>query len=204
MKFYCIHHADAVDRKKYIDIHFKYLNIKWITSYHPDSTFIQKHKRVYSKHAANHNYLNNNELSCYYKHFDAINNIVDSHEDSFVFEDDILEVDYNLIDISSAFINLINLNNCDILFVGSYGEHDINHHNEPYIYCGLSTLSRCAHAYIITYDCAKKIQNYLTNISAPFDWQLNYAISDLNLKSCWSYPHLYQRTEKNQIQSLLR
>jgi GR25 family glycosyltransferase involved in LPS biosynthesis len=204
MKFYCIHHDEAIDRKEYINNHFGYLNIEWITSYRPDSTFIQQHNKVYCEHAANRSYLNNNELSCYYKHFDAIKTIANSQEDGFVFEDDILAVDYDLLDITNHFRNLINLNECDILFVGSYNGYDMEYHSEPYICCNSSTLSRCAHAYIITNKCATKITNYLSNIVAPLDWQLNYAIQALQLKSCWSYPHIYQRTEQNKLKSLLR
>jgi GR25 family glycosyltransferase involved in LPS biosynthesis len=204
MKFYCIHHEDAVDRKQYITHHFGYLNITWITSYHPNSIFIQQHNKVYCEHAANRSYLNNNELSCYYKHFDAIKTIRDSQEDGFVFEDDILAIDYDLLDITNHFRNLINLNECEILFVGSYSGYDMEYRSEPYICCNSSTLSRCAHAYIITNKCANKTINYLNNIVAPFDWQLNYAIQDLQLKSCWSYPHIYQRTEQNKLKSLLR
>lgn len=208
MQYYCIHHKDSVDRKKFIITNYvnKYnLNIKWIEDFLPTSDFILNHKKIYSNHAANKSYLNNNELSCYLKHQKAISLISNSNDYGMILEDDIAEVSFDFTSTIDILYNDMINNNCDILFIGSFFIYDLqNINNQPYIYCNKNTLSRCAHAYIISDRCASKILDYISDIKAPFDWQLNFAINNLNLNSCWSYPHIYQRTEKKQIESLLR
>lgn len=208
MKYYCIHHSDAIDRKIFIEKYYinKYnMNIIWIEDFHPSSAIIQNHKKIYSKHSANKEYLNNNELSCYLKQQKAINAIADSQEYGFILEDDVSEPSFDLVNTIKNFYHQMKTESCDILFIGSFSIYDLpNINNQPYIYCNKNTLSRCAHSYIVSNNCANQLVNYLEDIKAPFDWQLNFAIKDLNLKSCWSYPHIYQRTEKKQIKSLLR
>lgn len=208
MKYYCIHHLDAIDRKIFIEKHYinKFnIDMVWIEDFHPSLEVIQDHKRIHTPHAANNKYLNTGELSCYLKHKKAISMISDSNDYGFILEDDVEPPSFNFIEVVKDFYYQMEYNACDILFVGSFSIYDLkNINNKAYIYCNNNTLSRCAHAYIISNNCATKLINYLEEIKAPFDWQLNFAIEDLGLKSCWSYPHIYQRTEKKQIESLLR
>ena len=204
MKFYCIHHKPANDRKLYIESNIKLENIVWIEEYHPLSNFIDTHPKIYCEHSANRSFLNNAELSCYYKHLLAISDINNSQDYGFVFEDDIEKPGFELSETLMRLKQLMEENYIDILFVGSFADCDLRSETTQ-IFCNESTLkSRCAHAYIISPNKSQIIIEYINNIKAPFDWQLNYAIKDLNLKSCWSYPHIYQRTEKNKIASLLR
>jgi GR25 family glycosyltransferase involved in LPS biosynthesis len=205
ISYYCIHHILAKDRKQYIIdniVHDK-LILEWIENYLPDCDFINNHQRIYSEHSANKQYLNNQELSCYYKHLYAIENL--NNDYGLILEDDIEKPNFNLYDMSLLFADLMIKHNTDILFIGSFSIYDLSNIKIPTIICNQYTnQSRCAHAYMITKKTAQKLYPYLRNIKAPFDWQLNYAINDLRLNSCWSYPHIYQRTEKNKIKSLLR
>lgn len=203
MQYYCIHHKPSKDRKLFIHKNINLRNIKWVTEYLPSSEFIINHPKIYSEHSANQNYLSLAELSCYYKHLLAISMINESQEYGFIFEDDIDKPEFELKKTLNIFLTLMKENNTDILFVGSFGNYDLKL-DEIQVYCNPLTNSRCAHAYIISPIKVKTIIKYITNIKSPLDWQLNYAIQDLQLKSCWSYPHIYQRTEKKQIPSLLR
>lgn len=204
MKYYCIHHEPAKDRKLYIKDNIELDDIVWVEEYHPLSNFINKHKRIYSEHSANNLFLNNAELSCYYKHLLAISMIDDSQDYGFVFEDDLEKPDFELSETLNKFKQLMEENYTDVLFVGSFADCDLKSETIQ-IFCNESTLrSRCAHAYIISPNKSQIILEHMNNIKAPFDWQFNYAIRDLNLKTCWAYPHIYQRTEKNKIASLLR
>jgi GR25 family glycosyltransferase involved in LPS biosynthesis len=207
MKYYCIHHSPAKERKEYIQnniIDIYNLDILWIEDYLPESDIINNHPKVYSKHSANRKYLNQAELSCYLKHKLAINTIVTTNEYGFILEDDIKVPSFHLTDMVEAFLVQMKKIKCDILFVGSIASCDLNL-TEPCILCNKNTIiSRAAHSYIISPNRANELVEYLNNIRAPLDLQINFAIEELNLKSGWSYPHIYQRTEKSEIKSLLR
>jgi len=205
--FYCIHHSEAIDRKEYIHnnfIHKFQINVNWIELFHPRSIEIQDHKKIHSIHSANKKYLNYAELSCFMKHRYAVALIAAGTNHGFIFEDDIESPSFNFNSAVDYFVDQMTIYNIDLLFVGSFTNHDLSPTTNYNIVCSDQTLSRCAHAYIVSNQCAKILYDYLLDIKAPFDWQLNYGINDLNLRSCWSYPHINQRTEKKQIKSLLR
>jgi hypothetical protein len=198
-----MHHTPAKDRKKYISTHFKF-PIEFIEEYLPTDNFIKNHSKTSSNHSANgKGFLNDAELSLYYKHKLAIELVNKSQQFSLIIEDDIEKVDFNLELMTNLFIKLMIENDTDLLFVGSYGNSNLPFTN-PGILCNQNTLSRCTHAYIINPKCSLQLINHLNNIKAPIDWQFNYAIQDLSLRSCWSYPHIYQRTERQKISSLIR
>lgn len=206
MKYYCTHHTPATDRKQYITENFiktYNLNVIWIEDYLPTDIRITEHFRVFCKHAANGSFLNNAELSLFYKHKLAIELINNSQEFGVIIEDDIAKPDFDLVSFVTTFTKAMQDNNIELLFIGSFGQCDIMS-KKPILLCNEYTLSRCAHAYIVNPKICNKLLKHLDNVVAPIDWQLNYAIEELNLKSCWSYPHIYQRTEKHQIPSLIR
>lgn len=204
INYFCIHHDLAVDRKEYIVKNIPIKNVIWITSYPPTSNFITSHQKVYSEHSSNKSFLSLSELSCYYKHLEAIKKIGDSHSYGFVFEDDIEKPPFDIVPTVEKFAQDMRKNDIDILFIGSYGSFDLPYTNYN-IVCNQNTqASRCAHAYMINNNIVDKIKHALLDIKAPFDWQLNFIIHEFNLKSGWTYPHIYQRTEKQKIRSLLR
>jgi GR25 family glycosyltransferase involved in LPS biosynthesis len=206
MQYYCIHHYLATDRKEYITTNIVKpynLDICWIDKQKPDSTFIKNHPIVRNVHSANKQYLNTAELSCYYKHYLAIRNIAESKTDGVIFEDDIEAPQFDFKNTLANLHKLMIIKECDILFVGSFGKSDLNY-KETTILINEYTKSRCAHCYIVSCNIASILADYLFNPSMPLDWQLNEAITNLGLKSGWSWPHIYQRTEKNQLKSLLR
>jgi hypothetical protein len=81
---------------------------------------------------------------------------------------------------------------------------DLPPSNEPTILSDSSTKSRLTHCYMINSKVADKVYNDYIDFKHPSDWQWNYIIDKLNLKSAWSYPHIYQRTDTKEIPSLLR
>lgn len=206
INYYCTHHYLATDRKEYIysNIAKPYdIDISWIDQYKPECNFIKNHRMVFNVHAANKQFLNAAELSCYYKHYLAIRAISESQVDGIIFEDDIEAPQFKF-DETLTYLHRLMINQgCDILFVGSFGDHDLDY-KEPVIIMNESTKSRCAHCYIVRCNIANVLQQYLFEPQMPLDWQLSYAIQDLGLRSGWSWPHIYQRTEKNKLKSLLR
>jgi GR25 family glycosyltransferase involved in LPS biosynthesis len=206
MKYYCIHHDKALDRKEYIlkNIANDYeLEITWIASYDPESDIIKYYSDVPSEHAANKKVMNKAELSCHMKHQLAISLIYESDDYGFVFEDDIKKPSFDFLNTINIFQQKMIEERCDLLFVGSFGSYDLCF-DVPTILCNERTKSRCAHAYIVNPKIAQKLSNYLKVITNTLDWQLNHAIDYLGLRCGWSYPHIYQRSEKKEIISLLR
>lgn len=204
--YYCIHHSPAIERKEYLLPFFKKENIKinWIEDFLPNSNEVCKIETIYSSHAANKSFLNLAEISCYLKHFKAIESISKSNNNGLIIEDDIEIPEFNFTNFINNIENLFIENNGDLLFIGSFTGSDIDDKFNGEIINSQWTRSRCAHCYLITNKCAKNILSFMSNIIAPLDWQLNYAIDKFNLKSFWSKKHINQRTEKGKIPSLLR
>lgn len=206
INFFCVHHAPAIERKKYLFPFFEKekLEINWIEDFLPDSQEVLNINKIFSDHSANGSYLNNAEISCYLKHLKALILTSKSKNNSLIIEDDIEIPDFSLNKyckkIESDFIN----QDGDILFIGSFTNYDIPFDFPNEIVHEKWMQSRCAHCYLITNKAAIKIIDYMSNITAPFDWQLNYAIEKFNLKCFWSKTHINQRTEKGMIASLLR
>lgn len=206
IQHYCTHHYLATDRKEYINANIVKpynIDICWIEKYKPESTFIKNHPIVHNIHAANKQHLNAAELSCYYKHYLAIRNIAESKTDGIILEDDVEAPQFDFNSAITYLHELMIIKGCDILFVGSFDKYDLNY-TEPTIVINEHTKSRCAHCYIVRSNIANELQQYLFEPKMPLDWQLSYAIKDLGLRSGWSWPHIYQRTEKNKLKSLLR
>jgi GR25 family glycosyltransferase involved in LPS biosynthesis len=204
--FYCIHHALANDRKEYLLPFFnkEKLNVNWVDDFLPDSSEVKNIKTIYSIHSANKTHLNNPEISCYLKHLKAISLIADSNNHGIIIEDDIEIPNFEFLKYVDAVKNLFFEQNGDLLFLGSFTSHDIPENYPHEIVHEKWMQGRCAHCYLITNECAKKILSFMHEIEAPLDWQLNYAIKKFSLKCFWSKRHVNQRTEKGKIPSLLR
>jgi GR25 family glycosyltransferase involved in LPS biosynthesis len=177
--------------------------IRWIESFPPEEEFVKKYQKVYSEHSANSEFLSAAEISCFLKHRDALKKIASSEEDGLIIEDDVEIPNFPFVETINYFFSEFNKYQVDIAFIGSFTGSDICF-DKPVVIIDKSFKSRCAHCYFVSNNCAKKLAAYCEKIIAPFDWQLNYAIEDLNLVTAWTFPHINQRTEKGEIKSLLR
>lgn len=207
MKFFCIHHSPAVDRKSYLSPFFEktLIGVQWVEEFLPTDKIVADHQEVRSEYAASNSKLNLAEISCFMKHRLAIKQIADTNNDyGVIFEDDIEIPSFDLNKMINKFALEFSQIKGDILFIGSMKGKDITAENSDSVFYSPDFRSRCAHCYMLTSESAKKIYPFLDNIVAPFDWQLNMIINHLNLRCCWSTPHLNQRTEQGKIKSLLR
>lgn len=206
MKFYCLHHTPAVDRKKYmIDIFTKQDIIpEWIEDFLPSSPEVLNYPAIQCQHAAHNNQLNNAEISLCLKHNLALKKILESNDYGIIFEDDIKEPSWHIKSYLSNIIKEFESINGDILWIGSHYNHSSDQSDRIIIENGPHTKSRFSHCYMIHAKIVKKIINFYSDIKAPPDWQWNYTIDFFALKSCWLYPSIYQRTEIKEIPSLLR
>ena len=206
INFFCAHHSLAKERKEYLLPFFMEdnINVNWIEDFLPDSDQVLNTKIVFNQHSANRSYLNNAEISCYLKHLKALEIISKSDSSGLIIEDDIEIPNYSLNRYANEVEKDLLKNDGDILFIGSSSNNDITFDYPDEIVHEKWMRSRCAHCYLITNKTANKILDYMSNIIAPLDWQLNYAIEKFDLKCFWSKTHINQRTEKGIIASLLR
>lgn len=141
--------------------------------------------------------------SCSYKHYLSLKDIADSDSEyGVIMEDNIYFID-NIPERISEYIKQLNelYPDWDIIFDSgwaTYNECDIipgclvypknieiNNNNN---HGG----TRCAHMYLITKKCAKKLsENYLPFNHAP-DWYMNDLFRKLNIKSFWGEPSIAQ------------
>jgi GR25 family glycosyltransferase involved in LPS biosynthesis len=207
MKYYCLHHSPAKDRKEYLELFFdkQKLNVEWIEDFLPDSEIVINYPKVRCIHAADHNnILNNAEISLCLKHILAIEKICDINDYGIIFEDDIKETEWNFNDYIPEMIKEFENINGDILWIGSDKHTDINSTDKIKIISDNTTRARFSHCYMIHSKIANKIIDFYKKITAPSDWQWNQTIKHFKLKSCWSFPSIYQRTANKEIPSLIR
>lgn len=205
--FYCIHHAPSTDRKLYMEELFYENHIEpiWITDFLPGCDSVMNHETVYSSHSANQKYLNSAEISLYLKQKQALELIKKTNRIGVICEDDLEKPNFSLrnfcIDVAPNFTR----EGGDILFIGDTDNQSISHKYKDIPIVSESWMkSRCAHCYMITPEAVNKIFDYVEKPEAPFDWQINYAIDQFNLKIYWAVKGVKQRTSQNAIKSLLR
>jgi len=202
--FYCLHHLPAVERAEYMEAFFSRERIKadWIESFLPESPEVKNFQRTFCPHSANGSYLNEAEISLYLKQQEAIKRICARKNIGVILEDDIKEPFFNFKEFCNLAAEDFLDGDGDLLFIGSYPEADIQ--GSTIIQTAPWMTSRYAHCYMVNPKSAQKIFDHTLTPVAPFDWQLNYAIQDLDLKVYWSILAVYQRTAQNEISSLLR
>lgn len=207
VNYYCLHHTPSVDRKAYMLDFFQeqQINVEWIENFLPTSDEIINYPTVRCIHAANKlGILNSQEISLCFKHILAIKKICKINGYGIIFEDDVKKTNWSLNKYLPLLIKEYEKINGDILWIGSDFQFDIKSNDKIKIISNDQTKSRLAHCYMIHSKTANKVIEYYTDIKAPADWQWNLAIDHFHLKSCWSYPSIYQRTAIKEIQSLLR
>jgi hypothetical protein len=209
MKYYCLHHSPAIERKQYLLKFFEQqkLDVEWIENFLPEDDIVINYPKIQSIHSANGSgILNYAEVSLLLKHVLAIDKIRTIDDYAIIFEDDIKQVDFNFDWMASKFMELAKEQGVDIVWIGSSDNHKCNLEpsEEPRIISNSNTKSRLAHCYMINSNTANKVFVDYSNFKHPADWQWNHIISELNLKSAWSYPHIYQRTDTKETPSLLR
>jgi len=209
MNYYCLHHSPATERKKYLIDLFneQKISVKWIEDYLPESYEVINYPTVECEHAADRTgKLNKQEISLCLKHVKALEEIIKINNYGVIFEDDISNPDFLLKELLPIFLEKFENIKGDILWIGSIDTLHIVPDDtlDIAVHSSSETKSRASHCYVIHSDICKKVLNYYRDIKAPSDWQWNYTIDNFQLKSCWSYPHILQRSEQGSIKSLLR
>tara|TARA_B100000242_G_scaffold194071_1_gene139988 strand:+ start:14122 stop:14742 length:621 start_codon:yes stop_codon:yes gene_type:complete len=202
----------------------KYFKLEYITEYDQEdlattnlndfylddeATYLKKSK-LWSQDNA-YRRLNNAEISCTLKHFEAIKKSSESnHEVSLIIEDDVL--------IFSKFFKsklkkVLRLDSdWDLLFIGqgiskNFILKNINKKGElkSKLYEVEHPATNCAESYLIKKNAAKKIFKNMLPFNMISDWELAFQIYDLNLRVKWLYPPIfYQGSKSGKYKSELR
>ena len=202
----------------------KYFKLEYITEYDQEdlattnlndfylddeATYLKKSK-LWSQDNA-YRRLNNAEISCTLKHFEAIKKSSESnHEVSLIIEDDVL--------IFSKFFKsklkkVLRLDSdWDLLFIGqgiskNFILKNINKKGElkSKLYEVEHPATNCAESYLIKKNAAKKIFKNMLPFNMISDWELAFQIYDLDLRVKWLYPPIfYQGSKSGKYKSELR
>ena len=152
----------------------------------------------------------NSQIAILLSHFYAYKEVSEKYESALILEDDVL-LSENFAVILNQYVNQLP-EEYDMLFIGD----GCNLHIEKYkiipnqfIYekClyptnwGGGGATRCTDSYIVSKKCAKKLCEYITNLSykinLPIDWWLNIASRDNNFKVYWAEPTIVTQGTQN-------
>lgn len=202
-KIFITHHIPAYERKKTLLNDIKLHNIQypviWVESFLPED--IQNITKT----------ITISELSLSLKHKFIFEQIIkDKLPYAIVFEDDVNLNSVSNVDnfLQQAIKETQNISG-DLLWIGSieewrkYNIPEENKANGGITYFNEQCLSRCTHAYIISYNGAKIMLNNFHN-NLPIDHLFNEIIQKHKLLSGWSEPFLTQLSVEKQINSLIR
>jgi hypothetical protein len=219
IKYYLIHGIDKERGPRMISEFKKWgldnENIKWMLTPNKDEITNEIREKLLIKSSSfscgNQIFpgcpnIKNGQISCTYKHYLCIKDIVENRYDYGVIMEDNLFFCDNIPNNVSKYINQLNslYPNWDILFdtkwksirdVNEIEQDKINNEiivypksNEITEYCHGGT--RLAQFYIVTNNCAKKLyENYIPFNNAP-DWWMNDLFRKLHIKSFWSEPSI--------------
>ena len=203
MKYYCLHHTPANERKEKIKQIIEQQNlqdVEWIEDFLPDSDDVLQIPKTYSEYAANGDYLSTGEISLFLKHRLAFSKILNSQDYGLVIEDDIENPPFSFNELFPLFIDIMENNEIEFLSIGSCCGLNYNL-PQPGIISNSHTKARCTHCYLIKHKAVEQIIDFFEDIICPIDWQISLAIDKFNIISGWSFPYILQnQTEK----SLLR
>lgn len=220
MKTFIVHYTKLLERKELMEhqIRLNDLDAEFILDYDKDNLtediikkFYEKNPEAYESKISplwdveqfKYRDLNDPEISCTIKHFQAIWMCSRSSSDySLILEDDAIlcsnfknKLDQYLADTPSDW---------DAIFIGSgcgdwfqkYKLQDSTQVNQS-CYLVNHPATNCAEGYLLKKDIAKKIYDNSLPFHLISDWELAYQLYKIDAKVYWWYPSLIDQGSKN-------
>ena len=197
VQYYIIHNGETSRRETMIRLLTEngvdMKDVKWVL--HPNKGEISDElaNKLTSKH------LKKGYISCTYKHFLSLKDIVENnYEYSVIMEDNIGSVFDNIPDRLELYLKQLP-NDWDILFDTTWCSYKTICEEEvisnKFVYKKSNEITKFCHGgtrvaqfYFLNLKCAKKLyNNYLPFDNAP-DWWMNTLFRKLNINSYWSEP----------------
>ena len=206
MKIFIAHYSKLVDRKKHILQQFEKHNI---TDYEFIEQFNQEDLQESHSLLFEINYKKS-MMSLVHKHFYIYSQIAENYDAALILEDDVV-LGESFTDKLNQYVNQLP-EDYDMLFIGDGCNLHIEQNKivpNQFIYekClyptnwGGDGASRCSDSYVVSKKCAKKLCEYIQNLSykinLPSDWWLNIASRDNNFKVFWAEPTIVTQGTQN-------
>jgi GR25 family glycosyltransferase involved in LPS biosynthesis len=216
MKYYVISGIDKSRRPRlenqFIINNVDLSNVNWILYPNRDEITEELYNKIIIHGASlscniyTHNtQLKLGQISCSYKHYLALKDIVENNYEYAVIMEDAVEFLKPVNETLELYISELNTfyPDWDIIFDSdwcSYKESEVTPERTVYpkniqINNNDHGGTRCAHFYLLTQKCAKKLyDNYIPFNNAP-DWWMNDLFRKLNIKSFYAEPsivHVYK------------
>lgn len=212
IKYYLIHGIDKSRAQRmseeFIKANIPENDVTWIISHNKDqitdefakSLLIQTESVSCGRYVhAGCPYLRKGQISCAYKHYLALKDIVEKgYQYSIIMEDNI-QFKGNVVNAVTRYLNELNSNypEWDILFDGEIPYRDGELREDRIVYPKSNEMTEFGHGgtryarfYLLTKECAKKLyENYIPFNNAP-DWWMNDLFRKLNIKALWSEPSI--------------
>ena len=213
MQYYLIHGVDKTRGPRmaaeFVKANIPENNVHWILSHNKDVLTQELVETLLIKTESNTcgiyvppgcPYLRAGQISCTYKHYLALKNIVENNYEYAVIMEDNIYFKGNVSERVNTYIEQLNnyYPDWDIIFDSdwtNYKEGEIN--TDILVYPKSNEINkyghggtRCAHFYLLTQKCAKQLyENYLPFNNAP-DWWMNDLFRKLNIKAYWAEPSI--------------
>lgn len=212
-RVYIIHYTKLVNRKTHIDNLMKKYNIinyEYILDFDKEvlteeqimksyqvtqESFANTIAKVYKGSTPSRQHLG--EISCCFKHREAIRKIAENCEShGLIIEDDIITEE----DFGNLFNSYLSRtpDDWDAIFMGSCcGLSAENKKESQVAHLKSHPATKCADAYLIKKDMAKKITETVKNFNSAWDWELAYQLYLHNAKVYWWEPALVSQGSQN-------
>ena len=207
MKIFVIHYAKLVERKQHIIAQFAKNSFT-------DYEFVEIDRDELESENTDifENGYNKAQIAISMSHFKAYREISEKHEYGLILEDDVFLCD-SFSDILSTYMSHLPTN-YDIMFIGDgcnlhIPQEELLPNKFVYEKClghtswGGGGATRCADSYILSNKGAKKICEYIDNltykINLPVDWWLNIALRDANCSVYWCEPTIATQGTQNGV-----
>lgn len=197
VQYYIIHNGEHSRRETMIRLLTKngvdMNDVKWMLHPNKDEISDEFAKSLISKH------LKKGYISCTYKHFLSLKDIVENkYEYSVIMEDNIGDIYCNIPKCLELYLKQLP-DDWDILFDTTWCsykticEQEVTH--DKFVYKKSNKITKFCHGgtrvaqfYFLNLKCAEKLyNNYLPFDNAP-DWWMNTLFRKLNINSYWSEP----------------
>ena len=198
MKYFCLHHPPLIERRLFLEKKFTELSldVEWITLFDPKES---THTEILQTN------LTKQEISLYKKHRWCLEQqITNQYEHILIFEDDVMLPENFVLFLNRCMKEFTELQG-DVMFLGiCCNIMPKNIVSDKYVYYSQDHGSRCAHCYVVNLRAAERIFDNTENMNEPWDWKLGNCLMQHGLRSCYTWPAIYQATEQRLLPSSLR
>ena len=196
-KTYVCHWTKLIDRKQYMQQHLAeagIVDVVWVENYDKnnwcEAGIVKEYPKAFDIMSIDNRRMRNAEISLALKHCWIVRDIFNNNYSSaLILEDDVLLCP-NFISVFNNFKKELP-EDWDCCWVGSCCNIHADATPGKHVYLGHK--SRCTHAFMVSYNGAKKMLPLLSSLDAPADHFYNKLILEAKLNNYWFEPSLVEQ-----------